>query len=206
MPAAERVALGLRAHSGWAVLVALGGSAAAPVVVDRRRVTLCDGSFPRQPYHAAENLSAPKAQALVERSLDTAHRLAREALANALRDRRAAGYEVAGAGLLLGSARPLPTELAAVLASHPLIHTAEGVMYRDVLRTGCERAGVAVVGLREREIEATASKRLKLASETLRARVAALGKPLGPPWTQDHKLASLAAWLVLSGARPAAGG
>jgi hypothetical protein len=183
------------------VLVALGGSAAAPIVVDRRRLTLCDGSFPRQPYHAAENLSAAKAQALVERSLATAHRLAREALAAALQDRRAAGQEVAGAGLLLASGRPLPDDLSAILASHPLIHTAEGVMYREVLRTGCERAGVAVLGLREREVEATASKRLKLGADALRVRVAALGKPLGPPWSQDEKLASLAAWLVLAGAK-----
>jgi hypothetical protein len=38
---------------------------------------------------------------------------------------------------------------------------------------------------------------LKLAGEALRVRLAAFGKPLGPPWTRDHKLASLAAWLVL---------
>jgi hypothetical protein len=183
------------------VLVALGGTSAAPVVVDRKRLSVCDGSFPRQPYHAAENLAAAKAAALVSRSLETAHRLAREALASAVRERRAARQEVAGAGLLLGSGRPLPTELAAILRAHPLIHTAEGVMYREALRLGCERAGVAVVGLREREIDATACGRFKLTSEALRARLSALGKPLGPPWSQDEKLASLAAWLVLTRAK-----
>jgi hypothetical protein len=45
-------------------------------------------------------------------------------------------------GLLLSSSRPLPKELTAILASHALIHTAEGEMYRDVLRSGCEKAGV----------------------------------------------------------------
>jgi hypothetical protein len=40
---------------------------------------------------------------------------------------------------------------------------------------------------------------LKLAPDAITARLAALGKPLGPPWTQDEKLASLAAWLVLRG-------
>jgi hypothetical protein len=73
-------------------------------------------------------------------------------------------------------------------------------MYREALRVGCERAGVAVTRLREREIEATACSRLGLPSATLQARVKALGKPLGPPWSQDEKLASLAAWLVLIGA------
>jgi len=199
MPRAERIALGLRSHSGWAALVALQGPVSAPVVVDRRRLELCDRSFPRQPYHAAENLPAAKAEALVSRSLETAAKLAREAVSDAVKDRRAAGQEIAGVGLLLSSARPLPKELAAILASHALIHTAEGEMYRDVLRAGCERAGVEVAGLRERDLLTSAGQRLKLAPDVLRARLAALGKPLGPPWTQDEKLASLAAWLVLGG-------
>jgi hypothetical protein len=201
MPKVERVALGLRAHSGWAVLVALGGPVSAPVVVDRRRLSLCDDSFPRQPYHAAETLPPAKALTLVTRSLEAAHSLAYEALASAVRDRLAAGQEVAGAGLLVGSGRPLPRELPAILRSHPLIHTAEGEMYREAVRLGCERVRVAVVGWREREIEATASERLKLAPDAVRLRIAALGKPLGPPWSQDEKLAALAAWLVLTGAK-----
>jgi hypothetical protein len=201
MPTREEVALGLRAHSGWAVLMALGGPPSAPVVVDRRRLSLCDGSFPRQPYHAAEELAAAKAAALVSRSLETAHRLAREAVAAAVKDREAAGHSIAGAGLLLGSGRPLPTGLQSILGSHPLIHTAEGEMYREALRAACEHGRLAVVGLREREIEATAAKALGLTPDVLRARLAALGKPLGPPWSQDQKLASLAAWLVLTRAR-----
>jgi hypothetical protein len=197
MPRVERVALGLRAHSGWAVLVALGGPVSEPIVIDRRRLELCDRSFPRQPYHAAENLSAAKAEALVGRSLDTAAKLARAAVGAAVETRRKDGQDVAGAGLLLSSSRPLPGELASVLASHALIHTAEGEMYRDVLRAGCEKAGVAVAGFRERDLVAEAGRRLKLAPELVQTRLAALGKPLGPPWTQDEKLASLAAWLVL---------
>jgi hypothetical protein len=199
MARAERVALGLRSHSGWAVLIALQGPVSAPVVVDRRRLELCDKSFPRQPYHAAEDLPAAKAEALVSRSLETAAKLARAAVAAAIETRRAEGQEVAGAGLLLSSSRPLPKELAAILASHALIHTAEGEMYRDVLRAGCEKAGVEVAGMRERDLLASASPRLKLAPDAITARLAALGKALGPPWTQDEKLASLAAWLVLRG-------
>jgi hypothetical protein len=199
MAKAERIALGLRSHSGWAVLIALRGPVSAPVVVDRRRLELCDKSFPRQPYHAAENLPAARAEALVSRSLETAVKLARAAVAAAIEDRRKDGQDIAGAGLLLSSSRPLPKELAAILASHALIHTAEGEMYRGVLRAGCEKAGVEVAGMRERDLLASAGPRLKLAPDAIPARLAALGKPLGPPWTQDEKLASLAAWLVLRG-------
>jgi len=200
MPSAHRVAFGLRAHSGWAVLVALEGPALSPKVVDRRRLALCDGSFPQQPYHAAENLSGPRAAVLVARAVETAQRLGCEAVAAAVADWRRGEVSLAGAGLLLGSGRPLPEELSAILAAHPLIHTAEGVLYRDVLRAACEKAGIPVSAFRERELEATAERWLKLAASPLRARLTALGKPLGPPWSQDEKLAALAAWLVLAGA------
>jgi hypothetical protein len=201
MPSVARVAFGLRAHSGWAALVALRGPASAPAVVDRRRLLLCDESFPRQPYHAAEPLSPAKAEALVSRSRTTAARLAREGLEAALAERRAAHETLAGAGLLLGSARPLPATLAAILRSHPLIHSAEGELYRDVLRAGCDEAGVTLVGVRERDAVEQAAERLALTAAGVRARLLALGRPLGPPWTQDEKLAALAAWLVLSGAK-----
>jgi hypothetical protein len=199
MARAEPVALGLRAHSGWAVLVALSGPVSEPHVVDRRRLELCDESFPRQPYHAALDLPPARAEALVGRSVSTAAKLACAAVRAAVETRRKDGQDVAGAGLLLSSSRPLPTELAKVLASHALIHSAEGEMYRDVLRDGCEKAGVEVAGFRERDLVASAGQRLELAPEAIQARLTALGKPLGPPWTQDEKLASLAAWLVLRG-------
>ena len=35
-------ALGLRAHSGWAALVAVAGTRGAPAVIDRRRIELAD--------------------------------------------------------------------------------------------------------------------------------------------------------------------
>jgi hypothetical protein len=142
-------------------------------------------------------LSPAKAEALVTRSLDTANRLAREALERAVKDLRSSGREAAGAALLLGSGRPLPRELAAILAAHPLIHTAEGEMYREALRLACESASLPVTGFRERDVVATAAERLAVSPDLLRTRAAALGKPLGPPWTQDHKLASLAAWVVM---------
>src|SRR5947209_4124817 len=41
--------LGLRAHSGWAALVALAGPADAPQVVDRRRIEMAEGEEAKQP-------------------------------------------------------------------------------------------------------------------------------------------------------------
>jgi hypothetical protein len=95
-------------------------------------------------------------------------------------------HEVVRCGVLLGSGRPLP-ELAAILASHALIHTAEGELFRDALVWAARECGLPVTGVREKGLNAAALKRLD-----------ALGKALGPPWTQDQKYATLAA-LMASG-------
>ena len=42
-PRRPPAALGLRAHSGWAALVAVGGGPASPQVLDRRRIEMADG-------------------------------------------------------------------------------------------------------------------------------------------------------------------
>src|SRR5260370_42663941 len=73
-------ALGFRAHSGWAVVVAVAGSPLSPVVLHRQRVELVDSGLPKQPYHAAEPLELKKAEALANRSVDGARRLAPPAL------------------------------------------------------------------------------------------------------------------------------
>jgi hypothetical protein len=99
--------------------------------------------------------------------------MAGEALASAAQT-EAAGQK--SGGLLLG--RPPPGS-PAILGSHPLIYTAEGEMYREALRGAS--AHVAVVGFREREIEA--SRSAEAAPDCGRDR--RLGKPLGPPGADE---------------------
>jgi hypothetical protein len=48
----------------------------------------------------------------------------------------------------------------------------------------------------ERELLAVASKTLRIRETDLMARLTALGKPFGAPWSQDEKFAALAAWLA----------
>lgn len=192
-------ALGLRAHSGWAALVAVTGTTRAPTVIDRRRIELADAAIAgsKQPYHAAEGLQLKKASAIVDRCAETARHLAMEGFQAAIADLREQGHDVVACGLLLASGRPLPA-LEAILASHALIHTADGELFRDALIRAAERFRLPVIRVREKELHARAGKDLKIPAAQLQDRVAELGRGVGPPWTVDQKLAALIAWLALA--------
>jgi hypothetical protein len=196
----------LRVHSGWAALVVLSGPSRSPVVLDRRRIDLVESGSPeaRQPYHAVEGWDVARAAAQLAEWKRRARALAGQSLRAVVGRLRTGGHEVIGSGLLLGSGR-LPSNLARILSSHALIHTADGEHYRDALRGASERCRVSVTGVRERDLLAEAARSLRVPPKELTARVGALGRELGPPWTQDQKQAALVAWVVLSEAVPEAG-
>jgi hypothetical protein len=198
----KHAAIGLRARSGWATLVAIAGSADSPSVIDRRRIELVK-TFTyefRQPYHTAVKMGLKKSAEFISRSHAEAKLLARNALQAAQNDLRGKGFSVAGCGLLLASGRPLP-DLAGILASHALIHTADGELFRHALADASEHCGLPITKVKERELYEHAAKVLRRKADVLKRRIADLGRPLGPPWSQDEKLSALIAWLVLA-ARP----
>jgi hypothetical protein len=203
VPAAA--ACGLRVHSGWAALVAVAGPLAAPAVLARRRIELVDRAVPggNQPFHAARLLSLEAAQQLLGQSLDGATRMARADLAVATGELRRQGHDLIACGLIQSSARPLPA-LGAVLASHALVHTAEGELFRDALAAAAGGQRVPVLRIKERELLDRCTARLGLAAGDVERHLAALGRRLGPPWRQDEKLAMVAAWLALAAFAPPA--
>lgn len=193
----SEAALGFRSHSGWATLVAVAGPLTDPTVLLRQRVELSRRT-PRQPFHAAEGRPFAAAEDLIRRSTDEAAELAGRAVRDAVAELRAAGHEPVAGGLLLAGGRPLP-ELRAVLASHALIHAAEGELFRDVLRQASLRCGLRLAEVRERELETRAGEILKRSAAELQSRVASWGRALGPPWRQDEMRSALVAWLALVG-------
>ncbi len=195
--ASEPAALGLKAHSGWAVLVAVAGPVSAPTLVERRRVELASAT-PAQPYHrAAELHDVPAAAVAIENALEEACGRARAAISEAIAAIERQGYRVRRAAVLASQARALPA-LDAILASHPLLHTAEGELFRNALRSGCEHHGLIVARVPEREVYEHAGRPLKMSPAALRKRVDAIGRSVGPPWTADHKAAFLAGWSLLA--------
>jgi hypothetical protein len=198
----KKAAVGFRVHSGWAALVALAVNRGKPVVLARERVHLVEifaYKF-RQPYHTAGRLPPDQAAAFVARMKSEARRLGAAAIRKLEAELRAQGFALARCAVLLASGRPLPT-LPRILASHALIHTADGELFREALLHAAGRRGLATVAIREREVLAAASKALRIKPNELARRIAALGRPIGPPWSQDEKLASALAWLALAPGR-----
>jgi hypothetical protein len=191
-------AIGLRAHSGWAAAVAITVPADAPVAIMRRRIEMMERGVngPSQPYHAAVGLDIREAEQFVANSAARAAALATTALRAMVEDLRQLGHGVSGCGLLLASGRPLPP-LEKILASHPLLHTAEGELFREALRAACRECELPVTAIKERELFSQAAADLRLPAERIERHVAAMGKGIGPPWRQDQKFAAVAAWLAL---------
>jgi hypothetical protein len=195
----ELTTLGFRAHSGWAVMVAVAGSPSKPIVLERHRIKIADASIPgsKQPYHAVEELGTEKAEALLRRYRDSSSRLATGALEAMVARLMQAGRRVIGTGIIFASGRSLPA-LEMTLRSHALIHTAEGEFFREVLVQASEHCGLPVTRVKEREAWDRGEASLRLSSEDLQKLISELGRSLGPPWTQDEKLASLAGWIAMA--------
>jgi hypothetical protein len=192
----KRVALGIRMHSGWRILVAVNDEAD---VIDRRRivVTHAEGFRGKQPFHQAEALGLERAESFLEHYSADCHALARAQISDAVANYGARGYSVATAAILLASGRTLPA-LRQILASHALIHAAEGELFRRVARRACESLGIPVMEYRERDLQQLAHALRGAQGINMTDKVATLGKSLGPPWTADHKSAALAGYLALS--------
>ena len=195
----QPAAIGFRVHSGWTSLIVVALEKNQPIVLARQRphlVATFSYTF-RQPYHTAEKMTLDEAQTFLDQQRKESRRLALEAIRSAQSDVAQQGFEITRAALLLASGRPLP-ELPKILASHSIIHTADGEFFREALLHASTRANLPVTKLKDRELLTTASKSLRRTPSALTGFINNLGKPLGSPWTTDEKFATLAAWLALT--------
>ncbi|HXY24027.1 MAG TPA: hypothetical protein VEI73_05220 [Candidatus Acidoferrum sp.] len=195
----KSAAVGFRVHSGWAALVAVALEKSEPVVLCRERphlVKIFDYSY-RQPYHTAKKMPLEEGRAFISQVRDEARGLARSALGEMQAKLREAGYGLSHCGVLLASGRALP-KLEEILAAHPLMHTADGELFREAILHACGKCGLEIEGIKEKELLESAKKTLRVQPAALLRRVAELGKPFGSPWSQDEKFATLAAWLAVA--------
>lgn len=195
----KQAAIGFRAHSGWTALVVVSLEKGAPVILARERVHLVE-TFTyefRQPYHTGGKMLLGQARDFIERVRDEARRLAHRAIHGLQSDLQKQGIALKGYGLLLASGKPLPN-LEKILASHALIHTADGELFREALLHAGAHCGLKDFTIKERELVEHAGEAFRLKPDALLRRVTELGRPLGSPWSQDEKFATLIAWLALA--------
>ena len=193
----KNAAFGIRMHSGWGVLVCISGNVSAPEIVDRRRIVVVEPTMEggKQPYHFAETLPLEEAERHLQKCAAVSERLALQATREMLDAVTVRNYRVVGCAMLLASGRALPA-LPNILASHALVHTAEGEFFRKVAREACERCGIPVVGFRERELDERANATFGKAAAGVRQRISDLRSTVGSPWTEDEKTATLAGLMV----------
>lgn len=187
------LALGFRPHTYWTAVVAMAGPAEAPQVRLRHRLVFAAGDE-RSAYHQAAE-APDRAEALIARIRTAVTANARAGLAQLLellaRDGEAPKVAVAPTG-----GRALPA-LGQILKVHTLQHAAEGEFYRDAVADACADLGLEVRRPVERELPALAADRLGIDQAAMAARIKAMGEALGPPWSEDQRLAAMAAWLAL---------
>jgi hypothetical protein len=190
-------AVGFRVHSGWSAVVAVCVEKGAPAVLHRQRLHLVE-TFTyrlRQPYHMAERLGLQDGREFISLVRTKARELAYRAIRSLQAELKERGYKLSHSALLLASGRPLP-ELEKILASHALIHTADGELFRESLLHASARCGLPAMGIKDRELLKQAAKVLRVPRANLLPRATELGRPFGAPWSQDEKFATLAAWVA----------
>jgi hypothetical protein len=179
------------------VAVSFDGKSAE--VLERRRLVVAESETraAKQPYHFVENFELSEAEKYLAKCASTAQRMATAELRKLTRDLEGRGYKPCRGAILLAAARPLPP-LAQILMAHPLIHTAEGEFFRQAFRQALEELQMKVRGIPQHDLEARAKLALGSRFADVRQNIEHAGKRFGSPWTQDQKLAALAAALVLA--------
>jgi len=186
--------LGVRVKSGWAAIVLVGGTRAAPVVLDTRRLALADPATPAstQPHHAKTGTPQTDARVL-RRLIALVERCARTNAAAVLEEYRTAGH-VPRLAMVVGTS---DTDPATITNPHIRIHALEGRLFRRVAVAAFDHAGVRTKEVLERELVRRAPDGLSRSWAGVTEQLTRLRPAGAGPWRQEQKLAALAAWLEL---------
>jgi len=193
------VTIGLRARTGRAIAVVLGGSKIAPLVLSKTQIRLIDPKIPEtfQPYHEVMDLTWEQSQRAVRTFTRPIETVARKALAKLIKKLQAEGSKVKGVAIVGSKDR----DLTRIGNYHIRAHAAEGILFRRVLELAAEAHRLRTRSFSDRDLEKMAGSELKLSPALIKQVLSDLGRTLDPPWRVDEKLAALAAWLMLTEAR-----
>ena len=190
------IGVGLRAKTGRAIAVVLGGELDSPRVLKRVELKISNPSFPEtsQPYHEVLDLPWDKAVVAVRKIASRIEKQASKEIARLVREVQADGQMICGVGIVGAADR----NLEKIGSTHIRAHAAEGVLFRAVLEVGAEANALPNRRFDERLLDQTAESELELPIAKIRAHLAEMGRAAGSPWRADEKAAAIAAWLALA--------
>ena len=191
------VSIGLRAKTGRAIAVVLGGSIETPVVLLKTEIKLVDPKVPAtaQPYHEVMDLPWEQSQRAVRKYAAAIERTAQKALEKLIEEQTSNRRKVVGAGIVGAPDR----DLARIGNPHIRAHAAEGVLFRQVLDLAAQANGLKWEAFSDRKFDETIAARLGAKHLRVKQSLSDLGRSVSPPWRADEKQAAMAAWLVLNG-------
>jgi len=202
MAQSNLISIGLRAKTGRAIAVVLGGSINTPVVLLKTEIKLVDPKVPgtAQPYHVVMDLPWEESQRAVRKYAAAIERTAHQALAKLTEAQRLKGMKIAGAGIVGAPDR----DLARIGSPHIRAHAAEGILFRRVLDLAAQSNGLQWQVFSDRNFDDAMAERLGAQYARVKRTISELGRSISPPWRADEKQAAMAAWFVLSEARASA--
>jgi hypothetical protein len=168
--------LGASVHTGWAATVVAGGDWNRPELVVREHVELL-GEDERFVFHKAAEMRPAQAREWVAQARAKATQRA-----SAVLRRLTSAHAIEACAVVAKKGALLPLE--EIVAAHPRIHTAEGLLYRDVLVDAAKATGLRVKVIAPAELD------------TKDPRLVNVGRVVGKPWSVDWKLAVMGAWKV----------
>lgn len=189
------VAIGLRAKTGRAIAVIVGGTHDAPVIIAKTEIKLFDPKLPAtaQPYHEVMDLTWAQSQRAVEKSVRAIQKVATKALAKLVKEQASTGMQVCAIGIVGAEDR----DLSRIGNPHIRAHAAEGVLFRRVLDEAALGNNLPFRTLPERKFAELLKDELGSRTNSIKKRLDEAARQLPPPWRADEKLAAMAAWMVL---------
>lgn len=193
MSAKTKAALGFKPRTGKSTVIAVSGKAEAPVILVKALAQVAFTFEEGAIFHVAQEKPVATARVFLrdrERAFVTR---AREELTRII----GSEIEIVGAVLAAPPPKELPP-LESILKAHPLVHAAEGELYRRVFAEACSALGAQPERVPAEALASRVGKAVGLSPTKVAAHLAAMGKASGKPWAAEQKEAALAAWLALA--------
>jgi hypothetical protein len=179
------IALGFRAKTGRAIVVAVEQTATKPEFLWRREISLVDPrrEQTRGPYHEVMEMSWEEGLVAVKPLVELIERVTRQAVAALVRE--------SGKVRAIGVVGSLDRPLEKIGNPHIRAHAAEGILFRRVIELAAQEERIPYRTFSEKEI------RERAAASSIAGHLQKMGKQAGPPWRIDERAAATAAWLAL---------